>query len=176
MSDINELKSKLELTEKEFLECQNKYANLFDKMEEGFATCQMIWDDKGNPVDFRYLDVNTAWEKQTGIPKEKVVGRTVHEVIPTIEPFWINTYAQVVRTGLSVRIENEVKELDRWFEVHAYKIEDDKFAAIFIDITPQKKTELSLNEKIEELERINRVMIDRELEMVKLKEQLDSLK
>jgi len=63
-------------------------------MDEGFTLCEMIYDEAGRAVDFRYLEINPAFVKLTGIPKEMVVGRTVREVIPGIESFWIETYAR----------------------------------------------------------------------------------
>jgi PAS domain S-box-containing protein len=127
-------------------ESEEKYRALFQNMAEGFALCEMIWDESGLPYDFRYLEVNTAWERQTGLSAAQTVGRTVREVIPGIEPFWIETYGHVARTGESAKVENHVSTLDRWFEVLAYKHSENRFAAIFVDITSRKKAEQALRE------------------------------
>ena len=100
---------------------EERYRNLFESMDEGFALCEMIYDEAGRAVDFRYLEINPAFVKLTGLPKELVVGRTVREVIPGIESFWIETYAQVVQSGRSKRIDNHVAELGKNYEVYAWR-------------------------------------------------------
>ena len=89
---------------------EDKYRSLFENMTEGFALCEMIWDEQGRPSDFRYLEVNEAWVEHTGIPREDAVGRTAREVIPGIESFWIENYAELVRTGASVRLRGSYRQ------------------------------------------------------------------
>lgn len=133
-------------------ESERRYRALFDGMSEGFALCEMIWDEDGRPCDFRYLDVNRAWEQHTGITRGGVVGRTVREAIPGIETFWIESYGRVVRTGEPVHLESEVAGLHKWMEVIAYKHSDNQFAAIFQDITERKRAEEALQAAHDQLE------------------------
>ncbi len=119
-------------------ESEERFRNVFESMEEGFALCEMIYDAFGNPVDFRYLEVNPAFARQTGLPVERVVGRTVKELIPNIESFWIKTYARVVSSGRSERIDNPVAELKKRYEVHAWRSGFGRFAVVFHDITEFK--------------------------------------
>ncbi len=119
-------------------ESEARLRNVFESMDEGFALCEMIYDDKGNPIDFRYLEVNPAFTPQTGLPVAQVVGHTVRQLIPSVEPFWIETYARVVKSGQSERIENRVHELNKVYEVHAWKAGPLRFAVVFHDITGLK--------------------------------------
>ena len=112
---------------------------LLDSMEEGFASCKMIYDTTGNPVDFRYLYVNSAFAKLTGLPVKKVLGRTVKDVLPKIEPFWIDTYARVVRTGKSEHFENSVASIGKLLDVKVWRTGKGSFGVVFDDITEKKR-------------------------------------
>ena len=118
-----------------------RWRGLFTRMQEGFALCELVRDADGRPVDFRYLEVNAAWERLTALPAAAVVGRLVTEVIPGVEPFWIETYARVVETGEPAHVEYRVATLDRWFEVLAYRTDPGRFAAVFLNVTDRKRAE-----------------------------------
>lgn len=131
---------------------EQRYRNLFESMDEGFAICEMIYDETGNPVDFRYLNVNPAFARQTGLPVERVAGRTVQELIPGIEPFWIETYDRVVQSGISERIASPVANLGRHYEVYVWRSGTGRFAVVFSDITERKRMEKELHSAHDYLE------------------------
>lgn len=139
--------SMLDVTE--FRETQTNFKNLFYSMQEAFAEHEMIYDEEGNPVDYRFIIVNPAFENMTGLKIENVIGKRVKEVLPDLEPFWINTYAHVVKTGKPITFVNLTKSLNRYYLVYAYKTGPKHFACIFTDITEQKRFE-------EEIKRLNR--------------------
>ena len=131
VADISDRKQ----AENNLKENEEKYRMLFESMEEGYAFCEMIYDQSGNPVDFRYLAVNPAFAKLTGLPVEWVVGRTVREIIPSIEYAWIETYNRVVQSGRSERVQNYVAELGKLYNVHAWRSGTNRFSAVFSDVT-----------------------------------------
>ncbi len=51
-------------------------------MTNAFAVQEIIFDSAGEPVDYRFLTANSAFEKHTGLKVEDVIGRTVREVVP----------------------------------------------------------------------------------------------
>lgn len=67
------------------VESEKKYHSLFENMLDGFAYCKMIFDEKNNPIDFVYLEINDAFERLTGLKREVVIGKKVTEAIPGTE-------------------------------------------------------------------------------------------
>ena len=68
---------------------EQTYQLLFESMLDGFALCEILYDSFDQPNDYRYLSVNPAFEKLTGLSAEDVLGRTALEVMPETEPSWI---------------------------------------------------------------------------------------
>ena len=112
-----------------------QYQQIFEAMNEAFATHEIILDGGGVPCDYRFLEVNPAFEVITGLEKASVVGRCVTDVLPGIDPYWIKIYGQVALTGEPVRFERYEKALDRRYEVFAFRTAPLEFSVLFVDIT-----------------------------------------
>jgi PAS domain S-box-containing protein len=112
-----------------------RYRTLFHEMLDGCALHEMIYDAAGVPVDYRFLSVNPAFERLTGLRAEDVVGKTVLEVMPDTEPRWIEMYARVVKTGMSEQCRDYSRALSKHFEVKAFRSDPHRFACVFSDIT-----------------------------------------
>ncbi|MCK7462127.1 MAG: PAS domain S-box protein [Sphingobacterium sp.] len=123
-------------------------------MTEGFALHEIITDEMGRTCDYRFLDVNPAFERLTGLSRPGIVGRRVREVLPDIEPSWIETYGRVALTGEPIAFERYYPApLNRWYEIRAFRPGPRQFAVVFIDITLRKRTEEALLESERRLER-----------------------
>ena len=115
----------------------------------------------------------------TDLKKEDIIGKFVTEIMPNIQndkAHWIERYGKVALTGKEERFEDFSTPLNKWFNVLAYSPAPGYFATIFEDITQRKESEVNLCKKNEELEEMNRLTVDRELEMIKLKKEIKKQK
>jgi diguanylate cyclase (GGDEF)-like protein/PAS domain S-box-containing protein len=142
-------------------ESEGRYRSLFENMLEGFAYCQMLFDECGRPIDFVYLDVNGAFEKLTGLAN--VVGKRFTEVVSggqDSQPELFERYGRVALTGMPERFEIEIKALGMWFSISAYAAGKGCFVATFDNITERKQAEESLLFKTALLEAQSETTID----------------
>ncbi|MBL7005739.1 MAG: response regulator [Spirochaetia bacterium] len=133
---------------------ENKYKQLFENMTTAFALHEMIFDDNGKPIDYRFLEINSSFEDMTGLQKKNVIGKTVLQVMPNTEKSWIDMYAKVVYTGHPTSFQNYSKELDRFFEGWAYRPQEGQFAVVFSDISEFKIIEKKLADYRDNLEKL----------------------
>ena len=125
---------------------ERRYRLLFSEMVVGFALIEPIYDENGKPCDFRYLEVNPAFETHSGLPREKVLGRTLREVLPTLDPCWFETFGKVATTGESIHFENYAQPLEKWFELITFRTHQGQVAVTFADITQRKRAEEALRQ------------------------------
>ena len=123
---------------------EHRLSLLFKNMTSGFAIHEGIRDAGGQVFDYRFIDVNPAFENMTGLKLEQVVGRTVRAVVPGVEPVWIARYAEVLNTGVSQYFEGYSAVLKKWFAVHAYSLEANQFATLIEDISARRETALRI--------------------------------
>ncbi|HMN59084.1 MAG TPA: PAS domain S-box protein [Anaerolinea sp.] len=151
------------------------YQLLFQEMLEAFALHTIICDEAGRPVDYRFEAVNPAYERLTGLKAEDIIGKTVLQVLPGTEPYWIETYGRVAQTGEPAFFENYSKDLGHYYEVTAFRPAPDQFACIFTDTTRRKQAEIQLDEQLDELRRWQQVMLGRETRIMDLKLEVNQL-
>jgi PAS domain S-box-containing protein len=128
--------------ETELRESEENYRALFESIDEGFCTIEVLFDQNEKPVDYRFLQISPSFERQTGI--KNAVGRRMREIAPQHEEHWFEIYGRIALTGEPMRFENEAKQLGRWYDVYAFRIEDPKrrrVGILFHDITERKRAE-----------------------------------
>jgi len=121
---------------------EKNYQLLFHNLNAGFALHKIILDENGKPCDYRFLEINPAFEKITGLKADDIIGKTTLEVMPNTESYWIHTYGQVALTGNPISFDNYSSELHKHYLVNAYSPSPGKFATIVLDITDRKQAEI----------------------------------
>src|SRR5260370_30323614 len=111
-------------------------------MDGGLCRIEVLFEERGKPVDYRFLQISPSFERQTGI--ENAAGRRMREIAPQHEEHWFEIYGRIALTGEPMRFENEAKQLGRWYDVYAFRVDDPhrrRVGILFNDITERKRAE-----------------------------------
>ncbi|MEN3951365.1 PAS domain S-box protein [Iodidimonas sp. SYSU 1G8] len=130
---------------RKLLDLGERYRGLVASIDAGFCVIEMLFDAAGVPADYRFIEVNPAFEGQTGM--KNAAGRRMREFAPDHEAHWFETYGRVALTGEAIRFENHAGSLGRWFEVYAYRVGEPKdrhVAVLFNDVSGRRHAEQAL--------------------------------
>jgi len=147
----------------------DKYSLLLNSINQGFCIIEVLWhNDKA--IDYKFLEVNKAFERQTGIVD--AIGKTMRQLEPYHEEHWFQFYGEVAKTGKHLYTEAQAAQLHRWYEINAFPIGEanDQVAVLFNDISGRKIGEQLSQEFTSRLER------QVEERTIELKESQDLLK
>jgi PAS domain S-box-containing protein len=142
--------------ERSLKESEESYRMLFEGIQEGMAYCQILYDERGRPVDWRYLKVNARFTLLTGL--KNIEGKKVTEAIPGImenDPDLLVAYSRVATTGVPEKFETYVNSLYRWLDISVISPTRGFFSAIFEDVTERKRDEQERETTIEFLRLVN---------------------
>jgi signal transduction histidine kinase len=126
----------------ELRDSEERYRTLFEAIDEGVCIIEMLYDDDGQPYDYRFLEMNSAFAKHTGLVG--AIGKTARELVPDFERHWLDIYGRVAATGESIRFVNGDAAMNRWFDVYATRVGaagSHKVALLFTDVTERKRAE-----------------------------------
>jgi PAS domain S-box-containing protein len=132
--------------EESLRQSEARYRTLFESIDEGFCIVEVLFEGD-RPVDYRFLEVNPAFEQHTGLLD--AVGRRMRDLVPEHEGHWFEIYGGVARTGEPVRFQNPANALGRFYDVYAFRVglpEQRRVAILFNDITESKRAEEALRE------------------------------
>ncbi len=139
--------------ERALIDSEEKFRTVFESIDEGFCIVEMQFDAAGKATDYRFVDVNPAFERQTGI--KHAAGRWMREIAPQHEEYWFEIYGRVAMTGAPVRFQSRAEQLGRTYDVHAFRTGDPaarRVAILFDDITVRKQSEDALHRSLAERE------------------------
>jgi PAS domain S-box-containing protein len=128
-----------------FGESEERYRTLFEAIDSGFCVIEVIFDANEHPRDYRFLEVNRAFESQTGL--QDAVGKTAREMVPNLDEFWFQTYGKIALTGEPIHFEANADAMGRVFDVHAFRFgitNERRVAVLFTDVTQQRQQQRTL--------------------------------
>ena len=132
---------------------EEQYRALFTSIDQGFCLIEVLFDPAGTAVDYRFLEANPVFERQTGLAA--VVGRTARELVPGLEARWFETFGRVARTGEPARFVEGSDAMGRWFDVFATQVggpQSRTVAILFTDITDRKRADEERERLLREVE------------------------
>ena len=133
-------------------EAETRYRMLFDSLIEGFCTIEVVFDESGKPIDYRFLEINEAFEERTGLHDAR--GRLMRELAPEHDEHWFQIYGKIAMTGEPARFSAPATALGRHYDVSAFRIggpESRQVGILFNDVTERKKVEEALRKSDERL-------------------------
>jgi PAS domain S-box-containing protein len=134
-------------------ESEEKFRLMFNQMVSASALFEVVFNKRGHPEDYRYIEVNPAFERNTGKQKDQVIGKTLLEVFPATEQHWLQSFEKVALNGNPIEIENYHQELDKYFQVSGFVPKDGQVAITFVDITDRVRMEKALQMAHDNLEK-----------------------
>ncbi|MBY0574062.1 MAG: PAS domain S-box protein, partial [Undibacterium sp.] len=135
---------------------EERYRMLFNSMDEGFCVIEMIYDAQFKAVDYRFIEINREFIKQTGL--HDALTKTMLEMVPEHDAIWFEIYDKVVKTGESIRLQNPANAMQRYYDVFASRIDGEnshRVGVLFKDITERRRIEVDLMEAKEQAELAN---------------------
>ncbi len=141
---------KTKRSSKQEIELKERFESLFDNMNEGFALHEIVLDKDDLPIDYIFLEVNKAFEEITQLKEDAIKNKSVKDLLPQTEQYWIDLYAEVAKTGKPKVIQNYSANIGKYFSVNVYSPKQNQFATVFTDITQQINftKQLSLERKL----------------------------
>ena len=127
---------------------EEKYHKLFDSIDEAFCIVEMVFDADYKPLDYRFLEINAAFERQTGLHDAK--GKLMRTLAPDHEELWFEIYGRIALTGQPLRFSSEAKALNRYYDVFAFPVGEEKIRKVgilFNDITERRTLERQLQDQ-----------------------------
>ncbi|AAM06162.1 PAS domain S-box protein [Methanosarcina acetivorans] len=119
---------------------EERYRMLFTNMTDAFFLAEVIYDKDDTPYDYRFLEINPAYECQTGLKKEQLLGKTTLEVFPDADPVGLKEYGKVALSDVPTYYEvKSIEVKDRSLDVYAFSPENGKLALLFKDVTKKRE-------------------------------------
>ncbi len=128
---------------------------LFETMFSAYALHEIIVDDNGKPINYKYLEVNPAFERITGLKAKKVIGKTLLDLFPDASPKVIEKYGEVALKNAKLQFEQFSEEHKKYFEVIAFSPQKGQFSTIFTDVTEYKEALEMLKKSEAQLKELN---------------------
>ncbi len=134
------------ITQLNLTRSEEKYRHLFENMSGSFTNCELIYNKDGEPIDYKFLEMNKVFSKLLKVDKNDWSDTAVSKLMPNVEGTLLRDGIEAVKTGK--HIENEVYSppLDKYFLYSVFKSGKHTFAVISYDITEKIENEKKIIE------------------------------
>lgn len=139
------MKSSSKKTAKHLFWEDARLRSLLENMTEGFSLYQVVEGKDGSPVDYRFLEVNAAFEKHTGLKRKNILNKLRSTVLGGGDPQFTKVYDKVAKKGIPIRFTDYSKKLERYYNIIAFRPEKQRIITLLSDITQQKQEDAAKN-------------------------------
>lgn len=139
-SDITKQKK----AEEELKKSEEKFRGLYDTMDEGVCLHEMVYNKAGNPINYKIIDINPAYEKIVNVKNKDIIGKNATEAYGISKPPYLEIYAKVASTGEPYTFETYFPPMSKYFAISCFSTKKGQFATIFSDITERRRAEETL--------------------------------
>ncbi|RKZ33996.1 hypothetical protein DRQ33_03090 [bacterium] len=164
--DITQIK-KLENIHREL---EKQYEQIFNSMNEGFIVCELVFDEKNRPINYKILDANPVFVKMLQSSNEEIIGKNITEILGTGEPYYLDIFSNITESQTPISFESYLVPLKKYFKLYAFPHQENQFCVIFSDITDLKENQeklVQLNSILHSIRNVNQ-LITRERDIHKL--------
>ncbi|MGB9929389.1 MAG: PAS domain S-box protein [Methanosarcina sp.] len=149
--------TKYKLAEGALRESEDRYRMLFTNMNEGFGLLECIYDEKGIPYNYRYLEINPAFKLYLGVKRGEILGKNMLELFPNSSPIALKNYKEVAISGKPANFEIFSDVAKKYLEIYVFSPAKGKIALILRDISERKRLEEQIRQRAEEVETVMKV-------------------
>lgn len=114
------------------------HSSICNSLPYPLACHKIVYDDKGSPCSYIFVEVNRMFEEIFGIKRESLIGKSLKEVISFLDCFdfdWIDVYNRVIITGEKYSSKLYLHSLKKWYSISVYKCSEGHLLSMFYDIT-----------------------------------------
>ena len=85
------------------LSCNYYFDELLTSLDQGYCIIDVMFDNSNKPYNYLFVDVNPAFEKQSGL--KDVKGKLIKDLKPDHEQFWFDIYGKIALSGKLLRFQ-----------------------------------------------------------------------
>ncbi|MCG6191113.1 PAS domain S-box protein [Maribellus maritimus] len=142
--------------EKKILESEKRFRDIFENMPSGYVLLELVYDEKGQPVDHRMLEANAEFEKQTGLKRKELIGRKMKGGPFSLPNDITQKYYEVALNGEAFSYERFNESLNRYYDIRVSSPKKGQFSLLFNDITKRKKADQEILELLNRFKQITK--------------------
>lgn len=134
------------------------YRTIFDELGEGLALRQFVYDEQGQPTDYRFIDVNPAFVSLTGTTKEVLLGGTGRAQFPEVTESLLPKFLKAHRAGGISQFEHYIPDIDKHLAYTLFPLGEDTFGTLAVDVSQYKLREGVLRQIVSTESLVNQIL------------------
>ena len=115
----------------------DEYQRLFESLSDGAARLEVVFDAERCPADYRFLDINPAYERLMQAPRQARIGRLLSEFSRTNGPCF-RLLGQVAGSRQPGEKEMYIEDIQKYLRVSAFLSDKGTVTVVLSDVTDRQ--------------------------------------